>query len=168
VTVGFLPFVATVGNVPVPLPVADGGTGQATAAAALSALGGALTCYRQAASAITPNATLNVFGNAVTIGADTGFTGFSVFLVNFVTTGFGSETVTLQSVVTFSDNTTNTQAGLTTFTTSTTTSAALNTIIAMVGSVDAKTVKTIAFSVKSSINNSTASLTVNVLGVNLP
>jgi len=36
---GFYPAVATVGNVPVPLPVADGGTDATTAAGALTALG---------------------------------------------------------------------------------------------------------------------------------
>jgi len=38
--VGFYPAVATVGNTPVPLPVADGGTGQTAVAAALAVLGG--------------------------------------------------------------------------------------------------------------------------------
>jgi hypothetical protein len=35
---GFIPFGPTIGNLPAPLPVADGGTGQITAAAAFNAL----------------------------------------------------------------------------------------------------------------------------------
>jgi hypothetical protein len=37
---GFTPYVATIGNLVPPVPVADGGTGASTAAAGLAALGG--------------------------------------------------------------------------------------------------------------------------------
>lgn len=129
---------------------------------------GVLTAWRPTVAAATPSASANTFGSAVTFSADTGFTGFVPFLMNAVTTGLGSETVTLQSVVTYSDNTTNTQAALTTFTTNTTSAASLNVIMAMIGAVDGKTIKSIAFSVKSSIPSSAAQLTVGLVGVNLP
>lgn len=178
-----------------PVTIPQGGTGQTTQQSALDALAGAqtaaavlagdgthvtlraltpadmaglLTTYDKTASPITPNATAGTLGSPVTISNIAGYSGFTALVMNFVTSGLGSETVTLQSVVTYTDNSTGTTAALTTFTTNATTATSSSTILAMLAAADGKIVKSIAFSVKSTINSSAASLTVHCLGINIP
>jgi hypothetical protein len=129
---------------------------------------GMLTIYRQAASGVTPSATINTNGSAVTISADSGFTGFLVTGVTAVSTGLATETITINSVTTYSDNSTNSQSGITSVTLNATTGFGLGPIVGMLLGSDSRTVKTLAFTVKSSIASSAASLTFNVIGINLP
>lgn len=129
---------------------------------------GPITIYRQSASGVLPSATINTLGAAVTLSADTGFTGYLPTAMTIVSTGLGSETVTIQTVTTYNDNTTNTQSAITTITTNGTAGVNLSVMVGMLLGSDARTVKTIAFSVKSSIASSAASLTFNVIGLNLP
>lgn len=128
---------------------------------------GLMTAYRQNAS-LAPSATSGTFGSVVTLSADAGYSGFMLFITNIVTTGVGSETVTLQSVVTYSDNSTNTQSALATATTNASTSLTSNQMITLLGSIDGKYVKSVAFSIKSTINSSGASMAVNTIGLSLP
>ena len=102
------------------------------------------------------------------MSVDSGFTGFLPVAFNFVTAGVGSETVTVQTVVTFIDNSTVTDAP-TSFTTSGTAAGTMSNLINMLGATcDGKIIKSIAFNIKSSIANSTATLQVNLVGLNLP
>ena len=139
-----------------------------TFAATLLRPPGLLTIYRQSASGVLPSATINTNGAAVTLSADASFTGFLPTMMTIVSTGLASETITINTVTTYNDNTVNTQNSLTTVTTNATTSASVAATIGMLLNSDARMVKSIAFTVKSSIASSAASLTFNVAGLNLP
>jgi hypothetical protein len=159
----------TAGDIkPVGPAAAVGASGKVPDASHVHTATGLITIYRQAASAVTPSATIGTFGAAVTINPDAGFTGTLPTAMTIVSSGLATETITIQTVTTYSDNTTNTQSALTTVTTNATTGPSLAVIVGMLLGSDNRTVKSLAFSVKSSIGSSTASLTFNVIGLNLP
>jgi hypothetical protein len=148
----------TAGDIkPVGPAAAVGASGKVPDASHVHTATGLITIYRQAASAVTPSATIGTFGAAVTINPDAGFTGTLPTAMTIVSSGLATETITIQTVTTYSDNTTNTTTG-----------PSLAVIVGMLLGSDNRTVKSLAFSVKSSIGSSTASLTFNVIGLNLP
>lgn len=132
-----------------------------------SQLTGLVTTYRQVSAAATPNATSGVYGAAVTLANETNFSGFMPTAFIYTASGVATETVTIQTVTTYTDLTTNTVA-LTTVSSNGTTSASMNSMVTMMGGSDGRIASSIAFSVKSSISSSTASLTFTIAGLNLP
>ena len=140
-----------------------------------SLLAGLITPYVKQITGVTASATANTFGTGVTMSADAGFSGLLACQMNFVTTSVNtgsSETLTLQSTVTYTSNATYANSNITTFTTNATASAGLGTIMSMIGyagsSSDGLIIKSIEFQTKSNLSSSTASLTVNIVGLNLP
>lgn len=119
---------------------------------------------KQGSGALTPSATISTFGTTATMNPDSGFAGIFPTAVTYVASGVASETVTVQSVVTWSDSTTTTTT--TTTTTNSTANLSASQMVALLAGGDAKHATSIAWSVKSSIANSTASVTVTLLGLN--
>ena len=132
-----------------------------------SQLTGILTIFRQVSSAATPSATVSTYGSVVTLSAEAGFTGFAPTLVEWTTSGLATETVTVQSVTTYSDNSTNTQT-LTTASSNGTNSLSVNSTLQLLSGGDGRIVKQVTFAIKSSISSSAASATFLLGGVNLP
>jgi len=135
--------------------------------ASASQIAGVLTAYRQVSSAATPNAALGVLGNPVTLASESGFSGLQPTALLFTASGVSGETITIQTVTTYTDNTANT-VNLTTTSSSGTVTISLSGMISLLGGSDGRICKSVAFSIKSSINNSTASLTMTLAGLNLP
>jgi hypothetical protein len=132
-----------------------------------SQLTGILTIYRQVSASATPSATLGTYGSVVTLAAEAGFTGFAPLLVEWTTSGLATETVTVQSVTTYSDNTTNTQT-LTTASSNGTNSLSVNATCQLLSGGDGRIVRQVTFAIKSSISSSAASATFMLAGINLP
>lgn len=135
-----------------------------------SQLTGLLTVYRQVSASATPSATANTLGSVVTLSAESGFTGFAPLLMVWTTSGVaggGTETITVQSVTTYTDNSTNTQTLLTSQSNGPT-SVSVNSTLQLLSGGDGKIVKQATFAIKSSINSSAASATFTLGGINLP
>ncbi|HEV2412203.1 MAG TPA: glycosyl hydrolase family 28-related protein [Candidatus Saccharimonadales bacterium] len=122
------------------------------------------TLYKQTTASITPSATSGTFGSSVALSPDSTYIGILPVAIDIVTTGLGSETLTVQSTVTWNDSTTSQNSiGITT---NATTNVSASQMISIMLGGDGKYATQISWAAKSSINSSGASATVSVFGVN--
>lgn len=119
--------------------------------------------WKCALTGVNPSATLNVFGAAQNVTPNAGATEIVPLSFDIVFGGtFGSETVTVQFVMNYSDGTTATVTFTATGTgTTSLTNAQLRSLVA-----DGLSISFIAISSKSTINSSTATVAINGHGEN--
>lgn len=121
-------------------------------------IGQAITTMYIGTATVTPSATINTFGTAVANNPDSGHTNIEPpQIISMVSTGVGSETVTVQVIANYSDSTTGTLAQtITTNTTTTITGATLTNLWK-----DNVRITSFTVQAKSSIGSSTASVAVS-------
>ena len=126
---------------------------------AITASGG--DCYVADITSITPSATLNTLGAAKTLSPDTGSTSLIPLSMDLIFGGtFGSETLTVNIVVAYSDGSTPTTITSFTATGTGTTSLTLAQLRGLF--VDGKSIASIAFSCKSSLSAGSSAATLEV------
>lgn len=116
-------------------------------------------------SNVTPNATLNVYGTPIVFSPASGFYGLEVAQIRVTSAGtFGSETLSVQLIFTFSDA--STQTDTKTFTASGVSSDIANGEVNLYAYKDAVSLVSVTIQCASTINNSTAAANMTVAAVN--
>ena len=119
------------------------------------------TLWKKTAT-VTPSATLGTYGTAVVLIAGTGASYINPAALFSVSTGLGSETVTVQYVATFDDASTST--GTFTVSSNVTTNLTANQLALLFK--DNRSLVSVTVSVQSTINSSAASVAFTVMGAN--